>query len=362
MITSPSPVKFLVVDDVEENLIVLEALLERDGLEILTAISGRVALEMLRVHDIALALIDVQMPEMNGLELARQMRSTERTRNIPVIFVTGGSNDRRRLAEGYDAGAVDFLFKPIDPIILKRKADMFFQLCRQREDLATTLKLNEEFVAFVGHDLRNPLNVILLTARMLAKAKEPEVQAMAERLRSSGHRMLRIIDELSDLSRARLHGGIPVRRALTRIGPLIDKVVQEHHGVRGGVEICIDGDPCGDWDQARLEQLLTNLLSSAIRHQRRDGRIAVDARTVLSDLILSVHHDGQIPPALLPTLFAPFPAEDHEAGSRPDGLGIGLYLAQQIAFSHGGDVSVASSDLDGTTISVRLPLEAPSPP
>src|SRR4051812_19602618 len=112
------PVKFLIVDDIEENLVALEALLRREGLEILRARSGDEALELLLVHDVALALLDVQMPDMDGFALAELMRGAQRTRHVPIIFVTAAPQEQHREFRGYDAGAVDFLFKPIDPRIL----------------------------------------------------------------------------------------------------------------------------------------------------------------------------------------------------------------------------------------------------
>src|SRR5262245_59794072 len=120
---SGESIKFLLVDDLEENLMALEALLCRDGLELLSAKSGQEALELLLVHDFALALLDVQMPEMNGFELAEFMRGTERTRRVPIIFLTAAATDEQRRFRGYDAGAVDFLTKPIAPHVLRSKAD-----------------------------------------------------------------------------------------------------------------------------------------------------------------------------------------------------------------------------------------------
>ena len=213
-VVSRHPVKFLIVDDLEENVLVLESLLVRPGLQILTARSGREALELLLVHDVALALIDVQMPEMDGFELAELMRGSERTKHVPIIFVTAGVREQKRVFRGYDAGAVDFLFKPIDPQILRHKTETFFQLHRQRQALAATLRLNEELMAVVGHDLRNPVNVVLMTADMLGRrATDPETEKAIARLKSSGRRMVQIIDELFDLTRARLSGGIPIQRA-----------------------------------------------------------------------------------------------------------------------------------------------------
>src|SRR3978361_2280682 len=106
-----NPVSFLLVDDLDENLLSLEALLRRDELAILKARSGDEALELLLRNDVALALIDVQMPGLNGFELAELMRGNERTRRIPIIFVTAGNSDRQRRFRGYEAGAGGFIHK-----------------------------------------------------------------------------------------------------------------------------------------------------------------------------------------------------------------------------------------------------------
>ncbi|MBN9047272.1 MAG: response regulator [Rhizobiales bacterium] len=129
------PVSFLLVDDLEENLLSLEALLRREGLELLKARSGDQALELLLKHEIALALVDVQMPGLDGFELAELMRGNERTRHVPIIFVTAGLDGQRRF-RGYEAGAVDFIQKPVEADILRSKAGVFFDLYQQRQQLA----------------------------------------------------------------------------------------------------------------------------------------------------------------------------------------------------------------------------------
>src|ERR1700724_4673003 len=148
------PIKCLLVDDLEENLLALSALLARNDVQVLTARSGSEALELLLVHDFALAFLDVQMPEMDGFELAELMRGSERTRHVPIIFVTAGARERQRVFKGYESGAVDFIYKPIEAHILKNKADVFFELYRQRQLLAQeltdrteTLRVNEMFSA-----------------------------------------------------------------------------------------------------------------------------------------------------------------------------------------------------------------------
>ncbi|MCH8686568.1 response regulator [Pedomonas mirosovicensis] len=166
--TSHDVVKFILVDDVEENLLALEALLKREGLELLKARSGHEALELLLVHDVSLALLDVQMPGMDGFELAELMRGTERTRNIPIIFLTAVATDERRRFRGYETGAVDYLLKPLDPQILKSKANIFFELSRQRQELArqrdelrvTAQTLSTVLARLQAHSDNSPLAIV----------------------------------------------------------------------------------------------------------------------------------------------------------------------------------------------------------
>ena len=171
MTSEIGPVHFLLVDDLEENLLSLEGLLRRDGLVPLKARSGTEALELLLQYDVALAILDVQMPEMDGYELAELMRGTERTRRVPIIFLTAGAADRQRRFRGYETGAVDFLNKPIEPDILRSKASVFFELYQQRNQIAAQRdelkayagalteadRRKDEFLATLAHELRNPL-------------------------------------------------------------------------------------------------------------------------------------------------------------------------------------------------------------
>jgi diguanylate cyclase (GGDEF)-like protein len=131
----PAPVNILVVDDLEDNLQSTQMLLARPGLAVLTASSAACGLELLAQHEVALALLDVQMPEIDGFELAERMRRDERTRSVPIIFVTGDRSGPSRTFLGYEAGAVDFLTKPVDPRMLESKVGVFVELYRQRREL-----------------------------------------------------------------------------------------------------------------------------------------------------------------------------------------------------------------------------------
>ena len=125
----------LTVDDKPANLLALRKILERPGLNIVEATSGNDALALMLEHDFALILLDVQMPDMDGFETAELMRGNEETKHIPIIFVTAINKEQKYVFEGYDKGAVDYLFKPLDPDILQSKVNIFLELHKQKEDL-----------------------------------------------------------------------------------------------------------------------------------------------------------------------------------------------------------------------------------
>lgn len=139
-------ISILVVDDRPENLVVMQGILESRYYIIDTADSGAQALGMMLRQDYALVLLDVQMPDMDGFETAEYMKKSEKTRHIPIIFVTAISYDKLSISKGYDVGAVDYLFKPVDPVILKSKVDVFVSLYRQKEIIRRQAALLEEKV------------------------------------------------------------------------------------------------------------------------------------------------------------------------------------------------------------------------
>lgn len=361
MVPCPAAVKFLLVDDREENLLALEALLEREGLVLLKARSGDEALELLLEHDVALALLDVQMPDMDGFALAELMRGAERSRHVPIIFVTADVHERRRVFRGYDAGAVDFLFKPIEPQILRHKADTFIALYRQRQQLAETLRLNEMFMAAVGHDLRNPLNVMMMASQGIDLAStDPEVKKLAGKIHANGKRMAKMIDELSDLARGRLGNGIPLVRKRFDLGAVIRRVLAGYATTHPSRRIDVSHEHLvsGEWDEARIEQLVDNLVANALRHGEAEVPVTICLGLDAEHLVMTVHNGGTIAKDVMPHLFDPF-RSSRKSGARSEGLGLGLYIVDSIVRSHGGTIEVTTGD-EGTTFRVRLPLRAPS--
>jgi two-component system, sensor histidine kinase and response regulator len=361
------PVKCLLVDDLEENLLALSALMADVDVEILTARSGREALELLLVHDVALALLDVRMPEMDGFELAELLRGSERTRHIPIIFVTAELREQHRVFRGYETGAVDFIYKPIEPHILRNKADVFFQLYRQKRQLASelsarteTLRMNEMFNALLAHDLRSPLSAILGAAHLLQRRSSDQASVeSAGRIISSGTRMARLIEDMLDLARARLGGGIAVRRQTTDFKVLVERVLREQQLAAPSREIksSFTGNLSGKWDPERIAQMAANLIGNALKHGDPDCVVEVGLDGTLPDCVtLTVQNGGTIAPDMVAGLFDPFRGSQRAPG-RGEGLGLGLYIVSQIVQAHGGTVEVQTGKDHLTAFRVCVPRE-----
>lgn len=374
--TAPEPIKFLLVDDLEANLQALAALLRRDGLELLTARSGPEALELLLAHDIALAILDVQMPGMGGFELAEVMRSTERTRQIPIIFLTAGIVDSQRRIRGYETGAVDFLAKPIEAHSLINKANTFYDLARQRQELALTNaklaqadRLKDEFLAMLAHELRNPLAPLRNAAEILqtdAIAEEEREQAL-HILSRQIENMTRMIDDLLDVSRI-TEGKIELRKQPVSLAAVINAATSLVRSECAAKNQELTVTPLEEpvfllADSTRLEQVFGNLLANASKYGGEGCRISVSAERAGSEVMVRVTDNGTgIEPELLPRIFDLFVQASRTLDRKHGGLGIGLTLVQRILKLHGGTIEARSEGLGhGSQFIVRLPVITTAP-
>lgn len=371
------PVYFLAVDDHLPNLVALEALLQREGLKVLKASSGDEALELLLRYDVALALLDVQMPDMDGFELAELMRGREKSRAVPIIFVTAESSNPQRRFQGYGAGAVDFIHKPIEPEILRSKANVFFELGRQRQeiaqqrdDLAAAARALQEadsakdrFLTILGHELRNPVasisSAIVLLRRPRSAEQVDEIYQQMDRM--SSH-LGRLIEDLLDVSRIKEGKlALQIERADLR-APLLLAIEGTSHAIAAaGHALRVDLPNENVWiagDITRIAQASANLIVNAARYTPSGGKIGV-ALTVDEDAAhVTVTDNGLgIPPEMLDKIFEVFAQVDGHKGQSAGGIGIGLSLVKHICELHGGTVSVKSAGSGkGSSFTIRLPL------
>jgi signal transduction histidine kinase len=365
--TVTAPINILVVDDIPQNLIALEALLARPGLALLKAASGAEALELLLVHEVALALVDVQMPEMDGFELAELMRGSERTRAIPLIFLTAASRETNYRFRGYEAGAVDFMFKPIDAQALISKVNVFVELYQQKkqlshqlDELKRALHMNEMFMAVLGHDLRTPLSVVMNGAMLLPMMTDhPKVAVTAQRIGGSAKRMARMVDQLLDLARIR-SGDMQLKKAHRDVADLCRAIADEFHVADKPSRVVVDvhGDPAAPIDAGIFEQVISNLVGNALQHGEPEHAVLVTVDGAAPErLRITVGNRGVIPAERLAGIFEPYQRLD-AARKSGQGLGLGLYTASTFVHAHGGAIDIASDAALGTTVvTVILPRE-----
>ena len=394
----PNQFTFLLVDDLAENLLALEGhcCAATDSVQ-LKARSGAEALEFLLSYDIALALVDVQMPGMDGFELAELMRGTERTRRVPIIFLTAGNADRQRRFRGYETGAVDFLHKPIEPDIIRSKCEVFFELYRQRQEVARqrdelriateenarllaesrqyadalqdAAKRKDEFLAMLAHELRNPLAPVGHAVEVLRITSAGDgVAAKAREIiaRQVGH-MARLVDDLLDVARI-ARGRVQLRPERCDLAAIVRQTAEDYRptlassGVSLGVdmpvgEIAVTGDP------TRLAQVVGNLLHNAGKFTEQGGRVDVGVSIDggRRSAVVRVSDTGAgMEGEVLARLFEPFSQADQNLDRSKGGLGLGLALVRELAELHGGSVTAESDGPGlGSTFTLCLPLAAP---
>jgi signal transduction histidine kinase len=357
----PDKVKFLIVDDIEENLVALDALLRDEDREIYQARSGSQALELVLLHDFALALLDIQMPGMDGFELAELMRGMERSRRIPIIFVTAGASEPLRAFRGYESGAVDVLFKPINPEVLRQKAEIFYQLHCQRQQLAQAVRIREDVLAMVTHDLRTPLAVIHASTTVFL---DPRYKPTPEQAREQHQRILRnvelmnrMIGDLTDMVNLR-SGRLSIKRKRENVAPLLRESITAHEAPALEKRLRLEysahgGEVALNCDRARLVQVFSNLLGNAVKFCRPGDSVQVRSEARAGVVHFEVADSGPgIAVEDLPHIFDPYwSARKHKSA----GNGLGLYIAKGIVEAHGGHIRVESAPGSGATFFITLP-------
>ncbi|WP_426109993.1 hybrid sensor histidine kinase/response regulator [Massilia sp. PWRC2] len=386
--------KVLIVDDLADNLQALDALIRDEQRTIFHAASGEQALQLLLEHEFALAILDVQMPGMDGFELAELMRGTERTRHIPIVFTSAAGRELNYAFKGYESGAVDFLYKPLDSDAVRSKVNVFVALDQQRherlrqiaaieqsrreqqallEELSATqaelqrsLRMRDDFMSLVAHELRTPLNTLFLESQMrmlqlqrgnIAALGPDRLPAMIARDQRQIQSMIRLIDDMLDVSRIR-SGRLSIRPTHFELMALLKRVVSDLSLQAGGYGTTITLAPHaaieGRWDEFRIEQVIINLLTNALRYgngQPVEVLVEGEGDQVRIDVI----DGGQgIVEADQRRIFEPF--ERGDSGKEVKGLGLGLAISRQLAEAHGGALTVASDGIKGSVFSVVLPL------
>lgn len=394
----------LLVDDRPENLVALEAVLQPLGATLVLAKSGRDALRELLRHDFAVILLDAQMPDMDGFETAELIRSRERNRHTPIIFVTAYSRDKENVFQGYSVGAVDYITKPFDPEILRSKIRVFVELYKRGEEIKRQQHLlrqselreaerlrkeevwqleqehmrrltqelearvsertqelvaaNEELQAFcysVSHDLRAPLRAVNSASMILLEENDgklsPDHTELLLRQAHNARRLGTLIDDLLQLSRI---GRQALDKRVVDMSMIANEAAQDvlNREWEQPPRIKIEPGMAANADAGLMHLLYQNFLDNACKYSPQGACIDVGWQPGKEPVFFVKDHGIGFDMKYSHKIFLPF--ERLHLDSEFPGTGIGLASVQRIVRKHGGQVWADASVGEGATFFFTL--------
>ena len=400
----------LIVDDKTENILPLQKILELHGFETDAAESGEEALKKTLKNNYALIIMDVQMPGMDGFEVAEALSGSSRTKDIPVIFLSAINKEKKYISKGYETGAVDYITKPVDPDLLMLKVKMFFKLYQQQNELKATrdllakeieirkeaqenleVKVNErtrelldkneelelknhelqQFAWVVSHDLKEPIRKIEIFIRLLKEKFVPDdslaVDYIDRTIRAS-ERMTKLISDLLEYSRLS-SDAIPES---INLNDLVAEVLSDldYQAEQKNAHIMVQPLPTLSAVPSQIRQIFQNLIGNAIKFSRPEAapqisivceRIAEKAfNSTVSDTgdyyQISVSDNGiGFEEMYLDKIFVIFQRlNDRESY---EGTGIGLAIAKKIIEKHNGLITAKSKPGEGSVFKIILPVQ-----
>jgi signal transduction histidine kinase len=384
----------LIVDDLPEKLLVFETILGNLGENLVMVRSGAEALAEVLQREFAVILLDVNMPDIDGLETAEYIRRYKKSAHTPIIFITAYA-DEMQTAKGYSLGAVDYILSPIQPDILRSKVRVFVELHKLQhqsrimaeERLALERaesgrraaeeanRLKDEFIAMLSHELRNPLAPIRTANDVIRRvaAPDPKVALATDMIERQVTHLVRLVDELLDMARIG-RGRITLSKEHLELGKIVTHGLEPVRPMVASRRqtLTITLPPAPVWitgDAFRLSQVITNLANNACKYTPEGGRIEVEASAHQGEAVIVVRDSGVgIEPQLLPRIFELFVQGERSLDRSEGGMGIGLALARQLVQLHQGRIEGHSEGSGkGAVFTVWLPcinpvaLEAPAP-
>jgi len=368
----------LIVDDTPENLISLKKVLEKHDFEVDTASSGEEALRKVLRNEYVLIILDVQMPGMDGFEVAEAISGYSKAKETAIIFLSAANTETRFITKGYSSGGLDYITKPVDMSVLLLKVKTFYRIYEQSRKLIEiqTALLEEiefrkqaeykkdEFISIASHELKTPLTSVKGYVQLLERSIDKgDVQTVKKHLlkaQTQLEKLNNLIADLLDISKIE-SGKLKFNKQNFFISDLLKNLVEVmSHSfpdykivINGQVESCIFGD------EMRIEQVIINFLTNAIKYSPGTSEVVINVREENERIYLGVRDYGiGIAPEQQKSLFEKFYRVE-ETALHFQGLGIGLYISAEIIRRHGGTVGVQSTLGEGAEFYFEIPLISP---
>ncbi|MEQ7798239.1 hybrid sensor histidine kinase/response regulator [Pedobacter sp. ASV1-7] len=366
----------LIVDDTPENLISLKKVLERHNFEVDTASSGEEALKKVLKNEYVLIILDVQMPGMDGFEVAEAISGYSKAKETAIIFLSAANTELKFITKGYSSGGLDYITKPVDMDILLLKVKTFYRIYEQSRKLIEVQKAlldeiefrkkaerkKDEFISIASHELKTPLTsvkgYVQLLARSIEKGDLATVKKHLIKAQLQLDKLNDLIAELLDISKIE-SGKLEFNKKYFELDQMLEGVLEVIHQANPEFKIVINGAfPQQIYaDEMRIEQVIVNFLTNAIKYSPGTNEIQINVHVNDGDLYLGVRDFGiGIVPELQQTVFEKFYRVE-ETAIHFQGLGIGLYISAEIINRHGGQIGVKSKLGEGSEFYFTLPMD-----
>jgi two-component system sensor histidine kinase/response regulator len=367
----------LIVDDTPENLISLKKVLEKHDFEVDTASSGEEALRKVLKNEYVLIILDVQMPDMDGFEVAEAISGYSKAKETAIIFLSAVNTEVKFITKGYSSGGLDYITKPVDMGILLLKVKTFYRIYEQSRKLIEIQNAlldeieyrkqaehkKDEFISIASHELKTPLTsvkgYIQLLERSIDKGDADTVKKHLQKAQVQLGKLNDLIADLLDMSKIE-SGKLKFNKQLFSIDELLNNIVEIMHQSNPEFTITRIGQVSQPVyaDEARIEQVIINFLTNAIKYAPGTSEVKVHVKLENEQLYVGVRDYGiGIGQEQQKSVFEKFYRVE-ETSLHFQGLGIGLYISAEIIRRHGGSVGVTSSLGEGSEFYFTIPLRS----
>jgi two-component system sensor histidine kinase/response regulator len=367
----------LIVDDTPENIISLRKVLERHNFEVDTASSGEEALKKVLRNEYVLIILDVQMPGMDGFEVAEAISGYSKAKETAIIFLSAVNTDNKFITKGYSSGGLDYITKPVDMDILLLKVKTFYRIYEQSRKLIEVQKelmkeiefrkqaerKKDEFISIASHELKTPLTSVKgymqLLERNLDRGDIATVKRHLEKAQIQMEKLNDLIADLLDISKIE-SGKLKFNKKFFDINVMLDSVIEIIHQSNPDFEILKKGSVEKEIyaDEARIEQVVINFLTNAIKYSPGTTEVHINLERIGEHIYLGVRDFGiGIDPEMQAHVFDKFYRVE-ETAIHFQGLGIGLYISAEIIRRHSGEIGVKSQSGEGSEFYFSIPINA----